>query len=125
MTRHPLDHVVTRLRVRATMENGSALTDGELLERYLARRDDAAFEALVQRHGPMVLAVCRRVVDNPQDAEDAFQATFLVLVRKAASIRPRNMVGNWLYGVAYRAGLKVRTAGNRQKARERQMNKLP
>src|SRR5579884_283612 len=75
--------------------------DGQLLERYLARREEAAFEALVRRHGPMVLGVCRRVLRHSHDAEDAFQATFLVLVRKAASIRPRQQVGNWLYGVAY------------------------
>ena len=89
------------------------MTDGELLDRYLAGRDEAAFESLLRRHGPMVLAVCRRVADNRQDAEDAFQATFLILVRKAASIQPRHMIGNWLYGVAYRAGMKVRTMTKR------------
>src|SRR5262245_58132667 len=97
LVRNTLNHVVHCLRDRATLENDAQLTDGELLERYLKHRDEAAFEALVRRHGPMVLAVCRRVVNNSQDAEDAFQATFLVFVRKAASIRPRHMVGNWLY----------------------------
>jgi RNA polymerase sigma factor (sigma-70 family) len=93
--------------------------DGQLLERYLTRREEAAFEALVRRHGPMVLGVCHRVLRNTQDAEDAFQATFLVLVRKAASIRPRAQVGNWLYGVAYRTALKARAVAARQAAVER------
>lgn len=125
MARHFLTNVVLQLRATASVQQELELTDGELLERYLHGRDDDAFEALVERHGPMVLAVCRRVVGNLQDAEDAFQATFLVLVRKAASIRPRNKVGNWLHGVAYRAGLKARTLSNRQKERERQMKKVP
>src|SRR5262245_31934824 len=73
----------------------------------------------------MVLAVCRRIADNSQDADDAFQATFLILVRKAASIRPRHMIGNWLYGVAYRAAMKVRTMSNRLKSREQPLCKFP
>ena len=84
------------------------LTDGQLLECYLTRQEEAAFEALVRRHGPMVLGVCRRVLRNDHDAEDAFQATFLVLLRKASSILPRDRVGNWLYGVAYRTSLKAK-----------------
>src|SRR5260370_35744825 len=85
-----------------------AAGDADLLERFAARREDAAFAELVRRHGPMVLGVCRRVLGNLDDAEDAFQATFLVLVRRAASGVPREHVGNWVYGVAPRAALPAR-----------------
>ena len=84
---------------------GAGLTDGQLLERF-ATRDGAAaelaFAALVERHGPMVLRVCRRVLADPHDAQDAFQATFLVLVRRAGAVRNRESVASWLYGVAAR-----------------------
>src|ERR1043166_4598985 len=89
-----------QLRKAVLMPFTSALTDGQLLDRFIAGRDAAAFEALVLRHGPMVFGVCRRILRHRQDAEDAFQATFLVLVRRAAAVNPREMVGNWLYGVA-------------------------
>ena len=78
------------------------LTEGELLERFVTRRDEAAFEALVARHGPTVLGVCRHLLRDPNDVDDAFQATFLVLVKKAGSVRQCELLGNWLYGVAYR-----------------------
>src|SRR5262245_60587485 len=77
----------------------ATLTDAQLLERFVAQRDEVAFEVLVGRHGPKVLGVCRRVLRQEQDAEDAFQATFLVLVRKAASIGRGQSVGHWLYRV--------------------------
>jgi RNA polymerase sigma factor (sigma-70 family) len=93
-------------------------SDGALLERFIAVRDEAAFELLVRRHGPMVLGVCERVLRHRQDAEDAFQATFLVMAHKAGSVRPREAVGNWLYGVAYRTALKARTAAARRRKRE-------
>src|SRR4051812_45580896 len=73
-------------------------TDRHLLERFAANQDEGAFETLVRRHGPLVLGVCRRVLNDAHDAEDAFQATFLVLARKAASIRKQEAVGSWLYG---------------------------
>src|SRR5436190_1318756 len=76
------------------------LTDGDLLERFLTHREEAAFALLVQRHGPMVLGVCRRILHDRHTAEDAFQATFLILVRRAASIRNQESVGSWLHGVA-------------------------
>src|SRR5262249_49915225 len=78
------------------------------------------FAALLRRHGPMVWGVCRRLLPCTHDAEDAFQATFLVLVRKADSVVPRGRVGNWLYGVAYRTALEARSAASRRRARELQ-----
>ncbi len=114
-----------QLRRTALLHDGAGLSDGQLLEAFLARRDETAFEALVRRHGPMVLGVCRRLLPNLQDAEDAFQAAFLVLVRKAASIRPRDLVGNWLYGVAYRTALEARSVLARRRTREKQVSALP
>src|SRR5262245_9922709 len=108
MTAGEMSHVLRSLRRAALLRDGGSMTDGQLLEFFIAGRDDAAFEALVQRHGPMVLGVCRRVLGNVHDAEDAFQATFLVLVRKAASLESRERVGNWLYGVACRTALEAR-----------------
>jgi len=99
--------------------------DGQLLGRYIASRDGGAFEALVRRHGPMVLGVCRRVLGHAQDAEDAFQAAFLVLARKAASVAKRESVGAWLHGVAYRAALQARSARGRRRAREQQVEEMP
>jgi RNA polymerase sigma factor (sigma-70 family) len=98
-----------------------AATDGELLERFVQRRDEAAFAALVRRHGPMVLAVCRRVLHDAHDAEDAFQATFLVLAKKAASIRKQDSAAGWLCRVAYHVAGTARTQVARRRARERQL----
>ncbi len=95
-------------------------SDAEMLERFIARRDEGAFEAILRLHGPMVLGVCRRVARNEADAEDAFQATFLVLIRKASSVRPRNMVGNWLHGVAFHTALKARAMSSKRSAKERE-----
>src|SRR3954451_12859025 len=103
----------------------AGLSDGQLLDCFVEHRDEAAFAALLRRHGPMVLGVCRRVLRHPQDAEDAFQATFLVLVRKAASIGQRELLGNWLYGVAYRTALDARAATARRRTRERQVSPMP
>jgi RNA polymerase sigma factor (sigma-70 family) len=101
------------------------LTDGNLLDAYISRRDEAALSTLVQRHGPMVWGVCRRVLANYHDAEDAFQATFLVLVRKATSIKPKEMVANWLYGVAHQTALKARAMVCKRKGRERHVVQMP
>jgi RNA polymerase sigma factor (sigma-70 family) len=96
------------------------LTDAELLEAYVTRRDELAFEVLLRRHGPMVMGVCRRVLRNEAEAEDAFQATFLVLVRKAATVRPRSKVGNWLHGVAHNTALKRKAMNVKRRAKERE-----
>src|SRR5260221_8485814 len=109
--------------IRRVVGDGVGLRDGELLGRYVDRRDEAALAALVNRHGPMVWGVCRRLLSH-HDAEDAFQASFIVLVRKASSIVPREMVGNWLHGVARQAALQARTAV-RRRAREIQVAQMP
>jgi len=96
-------------------------SDAQLLERFAARRDEGAFTALLERHGPMVFGVCRRVLRHEQDAEDAFQATFLVLARKAGSRRWRVSVGAWLYAVAQRVALKARTLAARRRARHTEL----
>jgi RNA polymerase sigma factor (sigma-70 family) len=124
MAANQLNKVVRYLRDILPTQAGSLAADGELLRGYVKRRDEAAFESLVKRHGPMVLGVCRRVLHNAHDAEDAFQATFLVLVRKAASIRSPDTVGNWLYGVAYRTALAARRAATRRQARESRGSQL-
>src|SRR5437660_5606485 len=103
-----LKQVIQTLRGATAPDNEANRSDGQLLESYVRSREEAAFAALVHRHGPMVWGVCRRVLQRPADAEDAFQATFLVLVRKAASVSPRDRVANWLYGVAYQTALKAR-----------------
>jgi RNA polymerase sigma factor (sigma-70 family) len=101
------------------------LTDGQLLARFLERRDRVAIAVLVQRHGPMVWGVCRRVLQNHHDAEDAFQATFLVLIRKAGSIRQGGVVANWLYGVAHQTAMKARSMAAKRRAREHQGTAVP
>jgi hypothetical protein len=93
-----MSRVIKHLRSVMVKQDAAGMTDGDLLKRHVQERDPAAFEALVRRHGPMVMGVCRRVLHNFHDAEDAFQATFLVLVRKASTIRSPGMVANWLYG---------------------------
>lgn len=117
-----LTHAIRHLRRSALLPDGGGMTDGQLLGCFIADQDEDAFAALVRRHGPMVLATCRRVLHHAQDAEDAFQATFLVLARKASSLAQRDLVANWLYGVAYRAALQARAA---RPVRERQVHAMP
>jgi RNA polymerase sigma factor (sigma-70 family) len=123
MTSGQLNQVLRELEKAGQLHDGSGLADTVLLEHFISRRDEEAFAGLVRRHGPMVLGVCRRMLRNPDDAEDAFQATFLVLVRKAGSIRRRHLLGNWLYGTAYRAALEARAA--RRRLREWQVDNMP
>jgi RNA polymerase sigma factor (sigma-70 family) len=96
----------------------AGLTEGQLLERFVAERDEAAFSALVTRHGPMVLGVCRRVLRSEHDVEDAFQATFLVLVRRANAVQRPDLLGNWLYGVAHRVAVRARANAARRHVHE-------
>ena len=106
--------------VQTLFEGGSAcgLTDRHLLDRFTSRNDEAAFEALVRRHGPMVLRVCRNGLRDHNDVEDAFQATFLVLVRKSGSTRKLDSVGGWLYGVACRVAARARVEKARRRSAE-------
>ena len=96
----------------------AGLSDGALLELFATRRSESAFAALVQRHGATVRRVCRALLDDPHDADDAFQATFLVLARKARSVRRPELLGNWLYGVAHRSARKLRRQAARRRDRE-------
>jgi RNA polymerase sigma factor (sigma-70 family) len=121
----PVQGVLEHLRRAARRQHDAARSDGELLTCYIARRDEAAFEGLVRRHGPMVYGVCRRLLRSEADAEDAFQATFLVFIRKAASIRPREKTANWLYGVAYHTAQKARDAAMKRRVKERQAGENP
>jgi C-terminal peptidase prc len=114
-----LKSVVCYLRKVTACQLASSSTDAVLLERFVSQRDEAAFEALLRRHGPMVLGLCRRVLRNRHDAEDAFQATFLVLVHKAGSVRKFASLSSWLYGVAYRTALQVRTELARRRVHEK------
>ena len=120
MTMRRTTHLLAEL---TRQQEHGRLSDGQMLERFLARREEAAFAALVRRHGPMVLGVCRRVLADAHAAEDAFQATFLVLVRKASSAVPRDLVGNWLHGVARRTALKARASAARRRRAEEEASR--
>ena len=122
---NPLNQLVRRVRRVALLRGPTFASDGRLLESFLTCREESAFAMLVERHGPMVLGVCHRVIGNLHDAEDAFQAVFMVLACKASSIVPRDLVGNWLHGVAYRTALQARDRLGRRRARERQVMDMP
>jgi RNA polymerase sigma factor (sigma-70 family) len=102
----PVLHYLRQIEAASTERSDS---DGELLARFVRSGDEGAFAVLLRRYGPMVYGVCRRVLRDRHEAEDAFQATFLLLVRKAASLRRPELLGNWLHGVAYRTALKARS----------------
>ncbi|MBI1915269.1 MAG: sigma-70 family RNA polymerase sigma factor [Planctomycetes bacterium] len=108
--------ILRRLREMIAAQGNNDPTDGELLDRFIDRHDEAAFASLVRRHGPMVLRIGRRVLSNPHDAEDVFQATFLALAGRATTIRERASVASWLYGVANRIAMKARRDAARRKA---------
>jgi len=117
--------VLVFLRHLAAEPAGDDASDRALLERFGHSRDEAAFEALLRRHGPMVLAVCRRVLNDVHAAEDAFQATFIVLARKAGSLRRQGTVAGWLYTVAHRCALRAKSAAARRREREGQVRPMP
>jgi RNA polymerase sigma factor (sigma-70 family) len=134
-TRHPAEDrhqaptrvgaILQHVRGVAAAESAARLPDQQLLERFVARHDESAFAALVRRHGPMVLGVCRRVLHQQQDAEDAFQATFLILARKAGSIRSRESVGSWLYRVAYHRAVDAKARDAKWRSDERRGRDVP
>src|SRR6201984_1597611 len=115
---------IQHLRKAVLLQDGGGVTDGQLLGCLIYPRHEAPCAAIIKRHVPMVWGVCRRLLPH-HDAEDAFQATFLVLVRKAASVRPREMVANWLYGVVHRGALHSRRTTARRRSRERQVTPMP
>ena len=119
MAKTTLGVVVRHVRQLVGSKNTPADADSELLRRYAVGSDETAFAALVQRHGPMVWNVCRRAVGHHQDAEDVFQATFLVLARKASAIRWRASIVPWLYAVAQRLAAKWFCAGCKGNPRRR------
>lgn len=114
----PLHTILGRIRQARALDESTGLSDGQLLERFVAARDEAAFEALVWRHGPAVLALCRRVLPCPADAEDVFQATFLTLARRGMSIRTQEALAAWLHRVAYRIAVRLRATRARWARRE-------
>ncbi|MGE3805087.1 MAG: RNA polymerase sigma factor [Gemmataceae bacterium] len=119
-----LNNVIRQLRRLVGGDVVKDDSDGQLVDRFVRTKDEQAFAALVDRHGGMVLGVCRRVLGNAADADDAFQATFLTLARKAGSIGKQGSVASWLYGVAYRVALKARTTAGRRRQHERQASAM-
>jgi RNA polymerase sigma factor (sigma-70 family) len=124
MADHRLTQILHSIR-RILPSDATCCADGQLLARFVSARDEAAFAVLVRRHGPMVYGVCRRVLGHAHDAEDAFQATFLVLVRKARSVVKYKSVGSWLCGVAYRTALEARSLNARRGAWQKQVEDPP
>lgn len=122
MAKQPLNGALQHLRKMAAVQTYRRVSDRELLERFVGERDEAAFTVMIERHGPMVLGVCRRALSNSHDAEDACQATFLVLARRAASVRKKTSLSSWLHGVACRVAAKLTRDYARRKKRERRVD---
>jgi RNA polymerase sigma factor (sigma-70 family) len=119
---HPVLRFLRRL---VAAGSGGDSTDRQLLQRFASQREEAAFAELVGRHGPMVLGVCGRVLQDPNDTDDAFQATFLVLARKAGSLAQPEKLANWLYGVACRTAARAKAEAARRRLHERQLTDMP
>src|SRR5262249_59177227 len=120
MIEAPLTRLLRQVRSFAARREQGGRSDGELLHSFLDSGEEPAFEEIVRRHGPMVLAVCRRSLGSLADAEDAFQATFLLLLRRAAAVRKASSLAGWLHGVARRVAADVRRASRRRQNHERQ-----
>ncbi len=125
MAKRPSDPLLRFLHHLAATEGTSQLSDRELLDRFVASRDETALTALMKRHGPLVLGTCRRLLPNSADAEDVFQATWLVLIRKAATLPWRNSIAGFLHEVAHNLAVNVRVAAVRRRDRERQARSAP
>src|SRR5262245_5717451 len=124
MANAQLDRVLRHLHHLVAGRRLEELSDGQLLDCFVRGRDEAAFAALVRRHSGLVMGVCRRVLHHAQDAEDAFQAAFLVLARRAATIRNPEAVGGWLYEVAYHIAVRARAEEARRRTSERQAHDM-
>jgi RNA polymerase sigma factor (sigma-70 family) len=125
MAATPISEVLDYLREALVPHQERDQTDGQLLAAFVEQRDEAAIAALVQRHAAMVWGVCRRVLRNQHDAEDAFQATFLVLVRRAVAIASPELLAGWLHGVALKTASKARAMAAKRRSRERQVTSMP
>jgi RNA polymerase sigma factor (sigma-70 family) len=125
MANGQLPGIIDQLRRLVGRQSGCALTDAQLLEAFVSRRDEAAFEVLVWRHGAMVLRLCQRILRDAHEAEDAFQATFLVFARKAGAIGKRESVSSWLHKVAYRVALRVRARSVKRGAQQELADDVP
>jgi RNA polymerase sigma factor (sigma-70 family) len=125
MANASLSSFLENIQPRQQLPLSRVFTDAQLLKCYLTEQDESAFELLMERHGPIVYSVCRRILHDAQDAEDACQATFLILARKAASIGKHESVSGWLYMVAYRIALRSKTRNMRRSQRERQLEDSP
>src|SRR5271166_4957469 len=119
------DRLLDCIRRPIIRRDGGGLSDKQLLALFVKHRDGDAFAALLNLHGPMVMGVCRRVLLNYQDAEDAFQATFLVFSRRAVTVHTEDSIAGWLYRVAYRTALEARVRIARRRGKELQVNDMP